>query len=75
VVVSSLINYQTILPHPKGAQMKHPDIHHIGHFEGGKIGVYDSKVHGKGSEESHGMKNVKGEKACPLDEKHYAHIK
>lgn len=56
--------------------MKHPDIHHMDKFEGGKIGTYDSKVHGKeASEEKHGMINTKGEKSCPADEKFYAHIK
>jgi hypothetical protein len=47
------------------------------HFAGGKVGVYDEKVHGKGSESKPEGETRVGEKksSCTLHEKHYAHIR
>lgn len=60
--------------------MKFGQVHNGGgatHFPGAKVGTYDEKVHGKGSESKPEGETRKGEKksSCTLDEKHYAHIK
>ena len=47
------------------------------HFAGNKVGVYDERVHGKGSESKPEGETTKGEtkSSCTLHEKHFAHIK
>ena len=47
------------------------------HFAGNKVGTYDEKVHGKGSESKPEHETLKGDRktGCMLHEKHYAHIK